>query len=108
MGAPGDGTGRTDSARGNTARYGSVPPRSMSLRELVHTWWHELVALVRDPGPMPLAGVRRRFLYGFAQPFVGVRVMLRDRTILGEALAPAVLLALVCIAIALSTDELRA
>lgn len=53
------------------------------------------------PGVQPASASDKfdRFLYGFSQPLLGVRVMLRDRTLLGEGLAPSILIAGACAAL---------
>lgn len=54
------------------------------------------------PGVQPASASDKldRFLYGFSQPLLGIRVMLRDRTLLGEGLAPSLLVAGLCGALA--------
>ena len=44
----------------------------------------------------PPAGETERALYGFAQPILGIRVLLADKELLKEALYPAALLAAAC------------
>ncbi|HET6582141.1 MAG TPA: hypothetical protein VFG69_01815 [Nannocystaceae bacterium] len=52
---------------------------------------------MREPAAPPAIDHRRaRFLWGLAQPLLGMRVMLRDRTMLGEALVPVFAVALLC------------
>lgn len=108
-----------------TARYGAVDPAAAveptdeapapgptppaaDVRAHLEGFWREVVSVVRAPGPVPRTGTRHRFVYGLAQPFVGARVMLRDQQILGESLAPVILVAAICTFVALETEELRA
>jgi hypothetical protein len=55
-------------------------------------------AHVRHATPPPsLAHGRARFLWGLAQPLLGMRIMLRDRTMLGDALFPVFTVAVFCV-----------
>jgi hypothetical protein len=63
--------------------------------------WRDAIAFVRtnvlEPGPPPAVHhVRARFLWGLAQPLLGMRVILRDRQMLGDALFPVVTVAAFC------------
>ncbi len=98
---------RGGTTTGSTGVADVEGPRKDAMGDL-RGFWRGLVDIVRSPGPIPRGGPRERFTYGLAQPFVGVRVMLRDQTILGESLAPVLLLAAVCTLVALQTDDLRA
>jgi hypothetical protein len=53
---------------------------------------------MREPSPPPgIVHGRARFLWGLAQPLLGMRVMLRDRTMLGDALFPVFTVAGFCV-----------
>lgn len=59
-----------------------------------------------DPYPPPIrTDALGRFLYGVAQPLFGARFMLRDRGLLGTALAPVMAVAVVCLLVALRKLE---
>jgi hypothetical protein len=59
-------------------------------------------AYASAPYPPPVrTDALGRFLYGVAQPIFGARLMLRDRGLLGAALAPVVAIALLCSLVAL-------
>jgi uncharacterized protein involved in cysteine biosynthesis len=105
---------RADDPSGRrTDRYGSVggstaphptAPRAWSLdpREL----WQRMRWFTSASVPIPPATVTRaRFYYGLAQPLLGMRVLLRNRRLLGDALAPVVFVALVCVAVAAAITE---
>jgi hypothetical protein len=54
------------------------------------------LSYARAPQPPPAEPPRERFLYGMAQPLLGIRIVLRDRELLAEAFRPAILLAGFC------------
>jgi len=90
-----DPTTATGGGPGRTERYAAVPPDPSG------HGWHGAIAYVRaqslgpTPIPAPIHG-RARFLWGLAQPLLGMRLMLRDHTLLGEALLPVGVLVMMC------------
>jgi hypothetical protein len=56
-----------------------------------------------EPPPRELG--RARFLWGLAQPLLGMRIMLRDRTMLGDALFPVFTIAMVCVIAGYAASE---
>ncbi|MFO0632073.1 MAG: hypothetical protein U0168_04405 [Nannocystaceae bacterium] len=93
-------------ARGGTARYPAAPALPARTRIL-----HMVLQLWRDAAATPPPSrddARARFVYGLQQPLLGVRLLLRDRDLLGLALAPAALLAIVCAIAAAGSMEVRA
>ncbi len=88
-------------AGGSTAPHQVVPgafdPRA---------FWQRLRWYTREVLPIPPATVPwARFYYGLAQPLLGMRVILRDRRLLGDALAPVLFVALVCAVVAAAITE---
>jgi hypothetical protein len=60
----------------------------------------------RQPSAPPaIVHGRARFLWGLAQPLLGMRVMLRDRTLLGDALFPVITVAAFCMLGAFAAAE---
>lgn len=91
-------------ARGSTARYPAAPmPARTRIRHMIVQLWRDAAA---TPPPSRDDG-RARFVYGLQQPLLGVRLLLQDRELLGLALAPAVLLAIVCAIAAAGSMEVR-
>ena len=95
--------------RGRTQRSAAVPPSPSGrtgdtavvpavdpVRARLADAWSRLREAARSSTPVP-AESGRRVLYGLAQPFLGLRVMAHDPTLLGESIAPAVGVALVCL-----------
>lgn len=85
----------TAADRGRTERYGALPvdPAGTGWREA----WAYVKSQSRAPTPIPAAiHPHARFLWGLAQPLLGMRVMLRDKTLLGEALLPVGVLVVIC------------
>src|SRR5262245_52507951 len=101
--------GRTDrygsvgDRRGGTAPHATVPSRSpFDPREI----WRRLRWYTHAGVPLPPEAVPwARFHYGLAQPLLGMRVILRDRRMLGEALAPVLFVFVVCLFIAAGLAE---
>jgi len=58
----------------------------------------------RRPQPPPALPASERFLYGAAQPALGLRLVLRDRELRAAALKPALLLAAFCAFVAMLSD----
>lgn len=103
--------GRTDrygavaSPRGGTAPHAVVGARSaFDPREI----WQRLRWYTHPGVPLPPAEVPwARFHYGLAQPLLGMRVILRDRAMIGNALAPVIAVFIVCTIVAASVvDEM--
>ncbi|MBC8072213.1 MAG: EI24 domain-containing protein [Deltaproteobacteria bacterium] len=95
-------TDRYEAPRGGTAPHRSVPRSPFDVRAA----WQRLQWFADPSLPLPPASVpRARVLYGLAQPLLGMRVLLRDRGLLGDALAPVVFVALVCLTIAAAITE---
>lgn len=64
--------------------------------------WQRIKDYAAGTSPLPPAGARiERFLYGLAQPLLGLRVLLSDRTLFKEALMPALLLGGFCALVAM-------
>jgi hypothetical protein len=85
----------SSSGPGRTERYAAVSPDPSG------PGWREAIAFIRAQslGPTPMPGAfhpRARFLWGLAQPLMGMRVMLRDRTLLAQALLPVGVLVILC------------
>jgi hypothetical protein len=60
----------------------------------------------REPSEPPsIVHERARFLWGLAQPLLGMRIMLRDRTLLGDALFPVFTIAGFCVLAAFAAAE---
>jgi hypothetical protein len=76
-----------------------------SLPGLVSSVANQLRAYIRDEVPEipPKEKIADRFLFGLAQPVIGLRVVVRDRQLLKAALIPAVVLGLFCALVALAT-----
>lgn len=86
---------------GRTSRYPAAAGSSWALiRAAATRAWDE----AEGPSPLPPRhDPRRRFWYGLQQPLLGLRLLLRDRDMMGSALAPTMFVALVC-AIAATTS----
>ena len=55
-----------------------------------------LLQFARHPEPPPVGSTTDRFLYGLAQPLLGMQLVVRDKRLLEAAVKPAVLLAGFC------------
>ena len=106
-GSPGerrtDRYGAVGQARGGTAPHAVVGGRSpYDPREI----WKRLRWYTHPAVPLPPAEVPwARFYYGLAQPLLGMRAILRDRGMLGNALAPVIVVFIVCMLFAASVVE---
>jgi len=76
-----------------------------SLPGLVTSVANQLRAYIRDEVPEipPKEKIVDRFLFGLAQPLIGLRVVVRDRQLLKSELIPAVALGLFCALVALAS-----
>jgi hypothetical protein len=114
---PGPTADRAEPERGRTDRYGSVrggtaPHATVSSRSPFdpREVWRRLRWYTHPGVPLPPTSVPwARFHYGLAQPLLGMRVILGDRRMLGDALAPVLLVIIVCMFVAAGLlDELDA
>jgi hypothetical protein len=98
-----DRYGAVDGARGGTAPHAVVSSRApVDPREI----WQRLRWYTHPGVPLPPAEVPwARFYYGLAQPLLGMRTILRDRGMLGNALAPVIVVLIVCMIVAAGIVE---
>ncbi|HWB82288.1 MAG TPA: hypothetical protein VG755_45300, partial [Nannocystaceae bacterium] len=102
-----DRYGAVGRARGGTAPHAVVGRRSpYDPREI----WQRLRWYTHPGVPLPPAEVKwARFHYGLAQPLLGMRTILRDRGMIGNALAPVIVVLIVCTIFAANVvDEIDA
>jgi hypothetical protein len=86
-------TQRTPALPVQTQRVAAVP-------DVYADAWPRLREAIAGSTPLPsLEHPWPRLIYGFAQPLLGLRVMLGNRSLLGDALAPVIVVALVCLVV---------
>lgn len=81
---------------------GAVDPSGTTVRDAiayVRAHMHE------STEPPARAHRRARFLWGLAQPLLGMRVMLHDKTMLGDALLPVFTIAMLCVIAGFAAGE---
>ena len=85
---------------------GSPDPSGTTVREAIA---YVRVHMRESTEPPPRELGRARFLWGLAQPLLGMRIMLRDRTMLGDALFPVFTIAMLCVIAGFAaSDEIAA
>ncbi len=70
------------------------------MKELAKTSAAAFVAYARTPQPPPAEPPAARFVYGLAQPLLGLKLVASDRSLARDAIQPAVLLAGFCALVA--------
>ena len=95
----------TPDGKPGPAHARSGPPTVTSRVEPIRSWrghFARIWTYASGPYAPPVrSDAWGRFSYGMAQPLLGARLMLRDRSLLGAALAPVIGVALVCLLSAL-------
>ncbi len=83
-------------------RLGGADPSGTTARDAIAY----VRAHMRESSAPPVREHRRaRFLWGLAQPLLGMRIMLHDRTMLGDALFPVFTIAMVCVIAGYAASE---
>lgn len=69
------------------------------------TWLKKLQNHAKELTPPPPEGRRQAILYGFVQPWLGVRILLQHRHLLRMAIGPVVIFICICFALAVLQSE---